>query len=317
MAVAMFFMVSGFVIVMVAQRETQVEFVLKRVLRIFPPLWLSLLLIAIVHPLAPLVGMTPDQRNLNLEHLLAAPDAWANILMSATLANYWFGTPEVNGVAWTLAIEVSFYAMVAVLLPLFKTRPRTALAISAAVLATLQVDDVAHSHKVVFLVAVGSVYVTYLFLGSLVYLRWSGRIGNAFFAVGTVLFAALFLHGVKTMVLQPPYKFSDYGVSYAFGWFAFVALLLVNRHLRIDRVTAFFARISYSLYLNHGSMGLIMISFLYPWFGYGASLVLAFAWVVAISALSYKYVEAPSQRLARRWSAGLRPGGGQVALEPR
>ncbi len=304
-AVAMFFLVSGFVIVMVAQRETRTEFVLKRALRIYPPLWFSLLLIVVVYPLSPLLGMTNDMRNLSLEHLLAAPDAWKNILMSASLANYWFGTPEVNGVAWTLAVEVMFYAIVATLLPVFKARPRTAVTVAFAGLALLQVNAIAHSHAVVFLVSACSVYATFLFLGSLLYLRWAGRIGNLFFGAGTLAFWGLFLYGVRVTVLQPPFAFSDYGVSYAFAWLGFVGLLLVNPWLKVGHVSGFFARISYSLYLNHGSMGLLALSFLYSHVGYTAALALTFAFVVAISTASHRWVELPSQRLARRWIAAL------------
>ena len=109
----------------------------------------------------------------------------------------------------------------------------------------------------VFLIAVNGVYVTYLFLGTLVYLRYAQRIGNAFFVIGTAAFWALFMFGVNRYVAQPPWTVPGYGVSYAFAWFAFVALLLVDRHIRLDPVTAFFSRISYSLYLNHGGLGIL------------------------------------------------------------
>jgi len=300
MAVAMFFLVSGFVIVYVAQRETRREFAIRRALRIFPPLWVSIILVLVVYASAFAWSNDPGLHGYAVEEVLAQPNPWPYIVAAMTLGNYLVGTPPVNGVAWTLVIEVLFYVIVALLLPLLKARPRVAMCAAFGGLALLQI--VAHANAVVFLLAVNGVYATYLFLGSLIFLRWAGRIGNGFFVAGTLAFAGLFLRGVRDIVLQPPYDLSDYGVSYALAWLAFLVVLLLDDKLRLGKVSAFFSRISYSLYLNHGGLGLVALTLLYPWLGYPAALALTFPLVVAISAASYRWVEAPSQRLARRWT---------------
>lgn len=300
LAVAMFFLVSGFVIVYVAQRETRREFAIRRLLRIYPPLVVSIVVLLVAYAVAVPFSDAPSLRGYAVWQVLTEPDLIPRVLAAMTLANYFLGTPPVNGVAWTLSIEVLFYGFVLLLLPLLKTRPRLAIALAFAALALIQVY--ARVNTYVFLLSVNSVYVSYLFLGSLIYLRWAGRIGNAFFLVGTLAFAALFLHGVKDIVLQPPWTFSDYGVSYLIAWLAFLVFLLLDDKIRLGKVSAFFSRISYSLYLNHGGLGLLFITLLYPWIGYPASLVLSFALVVAVSAASYRWVEKPSQRLARQWA---------------
>ena len=300
MAVALFFLVSGFVIVYVAQRETRREFAIRRALRIYPPLWLSIILVLVIYTLAFAWSDNPGLRGYAVDEVLAQANPWPYIIAAMTLGNYLAGTPSVNGVAWTLVIEVFFYTIVAVLLPLLKARPRVAMCVAFGALALLQI--VAHANAVVFLLAVNGVYVTYLFLGSLIYLRWAGRIGNGFFVAGTLAFAGLFLRGVRDIVLQPPYALSDYGVSYALAWLAFLVFLLLDDKLRLGKVSAFFSRISYSLYLNHGGLGLVALTLLYPLLGYPAALALTFLLVVAISAASYRWVEAPSRRLARRWT---------------
>jgi peptidoglycan/LPS O-acetylase OafA/YrhL len=217
-----------------------------------------------------------------------------------TLLNYLVGTPPINGVAWTLIIEVLFYALVALMLPLLKAWPRLGIACAFGVLVLLQA--VAHAHSIVFLLAVNGVYVTYMFLGSLIYLRRAGQIGSGFFMAASLAFWGVFLRGVSGIVLQPPYDLSDYGVSYALAWLIVLVTLLLDDRVHLGKVTAFFSRISYSLYLNHGGVGLLALTLLYPRLGYPVSLVLTFSLVVAISAASYRWVEAPSQRLARRWT---------------
>lgn len=305
LAVAMFFLVSGFVIVYVGERETRRSFGIRRLLRIYPPLWLSIALLLIAYGITFAVSDAPELRGYAIAKAVLEGSAAVNVLAAMTLGNFLIGTPAVNGVAWTLIIEVLFYVAVASLLPWLRTRPALALGAAFAVLAFLQA--VARTNEYVFLLAVNSVYVAYLFLGSLVYFRWTGRIGNRIYAAGSLAFAGLFMHGLRQFVVQPPFTMTDYGVSFLLAWLAFVVLLLLDDRIRLGRVATFFSRISYSLYLNHGGLGLLMLTVLYPWLGYPASLAIVFAIVVAISAASWRYVELPSQRLARRLTAAPAP----------
>ena len=186
LAVALFFMVSGFVIVYVAQRETRRDFAIRRALRIYPPFWLSCLLFAAVYVAATTVSSEPGLRGFAVEQALTQPNPLLATLAALTLGNYLIGTPPINGVAWTLVIEVLFYIAVALLLPLLKARPRLAIGVAFGVLAFSQ--WIAKTNVVIFLLAVNGVHVAYLFLGSLVYLRWAGRIGTRFFVLATVAF---------------------------------------------------------------------------------------------------------------------------------
>jgi peptidoglycan/LPS O-acetylase OafA/YrhL len=299
LAVAMFFLVSGFVIFFVGYRETHRQFAVRRALRIFPPLWVSIILLLVVYGVMMAVGSNMGEGK-QVESILRSDNPWPRIAAAMTLTNYLLATPAINGVAWTLIIEVLFYIAVALLLPLLRKNPRLAMVIAFMALAALQI--LARVHWTVFLLAVNGVYVTFLFLGSLIYLLWAKRIGMRFFVIGTIAFWGLFMHGIAKIVAQPPFDVTDYGVSYAFAWLAFVVLLLLNDRIRLGRVTMFFSRISYSLYLNHGGIGLLLLSLLYPVTGYPLALVIAFGIVVGISAASYRWVEAPSQRLARTWT---------------
>lgn len=300
-AVALFFMVSGFIIVAVGMRESARTFAIRRALRIYPPLWVSIVLLLVSFPVAIALTNAPGMQGYEINKVLSMDNPWPVILLAMSLLNYIVGTPPVNGVAWTLIIELCFYVTVLLLLPLLRTRPRTAIVVAFTGMVVLH--NIARIHAVVFLVAVNMAYVAFLFLGTLVYLRYSQRIGNAFFLVATAAFWGLFLLGMHRYAIVPPWTIAGYGVSYSFAWLVFVALLLVDRHIRLDPVTDFFSRISYSLYLNHGGLGFLSLALLVPVLGFPVSLAITLVAVVAVSAASYRWVELPSQRLARRLTA--------------
>ena len=114
--VVLFFFVSGFIITHVAQRESQLAYVIKRLFRIYPPLVLSIIAIYVTE----LVYLHITG---SLLEGAAIPSA-RSLFLAMTLTNY-FTVPQVviNGVAWTLAIEVTFYALMFCLLPFVKKAP--------------------------------------------------------------------------------------------------------------------------------------------------------------------------------------------------
>jgi peptidoglycan/LPS O-acetylase OafA/YrhL len=78
------------------------------------------------------------------------------------------------------------------------------------------------------------------------------------------------------------------------------SLVAMNDRLRLGAIGGFFSRISYSLYLNHGGLGLLLITVLEPHVRYAAALVVAVVAVVLISSASFRFVELPAQRIARQ-----------------
>ena len=94
--VNLFFIISGYVIFMTLQRTQQpMDFVVSRFSRLFPAYWVAVLLtFAITHALG-----LPGK-------LVTAGQAAGNLLMLHNL----FGVPHVDGVYWTLEVELLFYA---------------------------------------------------------------------------------------------------------------------------------------------------------------------------------------------------------------
>lgn len=93
--VNLFFMISGFVIFMSLDRtRTALDFVVSRLSRLFPTYWAAI----IVTTLAVSFLGLPNRE-------VSLPDTIANFSMIHNL----FGVPHVDGVYWTLEIEMLFY----------------------------------------------------------------------------------------------------------------------------------------------------------------------------------------------------------------
>jgi peptidoglycan/LPS O-acetylase OafA/YrhL len=100
--VDLFFVISGFVILLTAWGRDVRSYVISRITRLYPAYWAGVLLTAFL-----LLVLWPDRRD-DVE--LTAVGVNLTMLQSA------FGVPHVDGVYWTLWVELRFYVLVGILL---------------------------------------------------------------------------------------------------------------------------------------------------------------------------------------------------------
>jgi len=299
LGVAIFFLISGFIITHVAQREDRFTFAVKRLGRIYPPLFSAIFLIIVFELLSG-------------HSLLSLGD----YLWSLTLLNYW-RIPQVvvSGVAWTLVIEVIYYALVFAVLPILRDRP--ALGYTLQLLIVGLVIRFARSFGDEFFLASASVaYLPYLLHGSLAYFLWKKRISPALFGLLGLATYLLSIYGIMTILTDFYAASNSYSINFLYAYAIFGVSLLLNDHVKLGRITAFLANISYSLYLVHGTVGFYVLAKLTPHVNYAVALVVATAVALGTAYLSWRFVEVPSQSLTRRflkWIARIRSQGGRAA----
>lgn len=106
MAVSVFFMLSGFLILMhIKETDTFFSFGYSRIVRLFPTYWVGIIITSIA-----MYYILPDWLR-----------PMKTILMNFTMLEGYFGFDWVDGVYWTLPIELLFYALVGFLI-LFKQK---------------------------------------------------------------------------------------------------------------------------------------------------------------------------------------------------
>lgn len=101
LGVDLFFIISGFVIYCSAAGRNPGQFAISRITRLFPTMWVCMTFTAALSLL-----LRGDASNLTLTQWLA----------NSTILSKYLGQEYIDGVYWTLEIEIKFYFMVFVLL---------------------------------------------------------------------------------------------------------------------------------------------------------------------------------------------------------
>ena len=104
LGVNFFFMISGFVILLTASSRDATGFAIARFIRLYPIFWICL---TVTFCVSLILG--GDQFNVSL----------SDYLVNLTMISSVFGWKEVDGVYWSLLVEIKFYCLIYVIL-LFK-----------------------------------------------------------------------------------------------------------------------------------------------------------------------------------------------------
>jgi peptidoglycan/LPS O-acetylase OafA/YrhL len=275
--VQLFFAISGFVILMSLERiERARDFLLGRVARLYPAYWAGL---SLTFTVVTVFGL--PQREVSIEA------AVVNLTMFQEL----FRIPHVDGVYWTLTVELAFYSLVLVLLSarvLGKVIPIFIALVALQTLAELALQAMGLPYAARF---AGRPHLQFFALGVLAFKRSRGEVPlpSTLALVGVCLAHELLVGSAPPLVLG-----AILGIAYALstgalGWLTWRPLTLLGF-------------ISYPLYLVHQNIGYLTIQRLEA-AGWRPEAAVAVALAVALllaTAITH-LVEQPALRLHREW----------------
>ncbi len=250
LGVALFFILSGFIISNVITKETLFEYSLKRFLRIYPALVVSILLIFLLSLIF---------SNYMKIHELK------DILLSMTLFNYIsVNNSVVQGVAWTLFIEILFYVLFGICYFISKNLKKSFVYLSIIVgLIILYSRDFGDNF---FLLAASIGYIPFLMSGILIFIYNSeGKINIIFPLINiTLILFSLFSIHVNFLPIN-----NSYLINYFYAICIFLLFIMNENKFKQNKVIRFYNDISYSFYLYHGFLGYLVIDISYKHLGGG------------------------------------------------
>ena len=291
-AVHLFFMISGFVIFMTLRNtKTATDFVVSRFSRLYPAYWAAVLVTASVMAIIPPFAKSAV--------------TFPQVAVNLTMLQQWLRVKEVDGVYWTLAIELAFYGWMFLI---FKIRALNRIELVGTIwifielfarawermqLAAFKLDP-----EIIPSIISRTLILehAHLFVAGMVFFRIrteGSTIGRAAL-LGLCLFTQFFIHGP----LGTPF------IGIFFGIF----LLVAKRQLAwlAFRPLVFLGTISYTLFLVHQNIGYAVMRQLVE----QPRLVqvsAAVAVAIALATLLTFFVEKPSLRfLRRRYAARIR-----------
>lgn len=291
MGVALFFLVSGVVIPFSLFRaESPIRnFVISRLFRLYPIYWVSLLVILIL-------GTRSE------------PSSLFTILANLTMFQKFIGIQDINGVAWTLQIELMFYITCAGLFALNQLKPKKAnymvistLWVLALGLAAIRMKTGAKT-PIAIPLGLSLMYMGYVWRKWL--LKEEDLSNLSMIALGGVFLVVNFLICMMGYGQSGWTYFNSYAIALVF-FVLFTTVMRMNQPALLH-----LGKISYSVYLIHPIVGLFAVPalirlfpslFLQHQYLIFIPMILGMVCTLALSSLTYAWIEEPMVKLGRRF----------------
>lgn len=287
-SVPLFFIISGFVVTPIAMRMGPRRFGLNRTFRIYPLLLFVVTLSAVLIASGrSLLSTRPPEVTVG------------SFLSNATLWNFIdrpFGAWV--AVAWTLAVEILFYAMLVAVLPLLRRRVWLAISVQLWFVLMLLITYRAFGDEYRAFV-INMTYTLIPLLGQIIWAVWNRKI-PAWLAGLFVTAAWLMFVWAGHLRIDPDYIPRPFPI--AFAMMLFLIGLLAEPYLRQRRFWTELSERTYSIYLLHGAVAFPLMHLLFTKLPLWLTVLVAVLATALVAELAYRFVERPSHDLARRLS---------------
>lgn len=296
--VSIFFVVSGLVIMKSLENSTPVKFLISRFARLYPAYLFCLVLTSLIIVLA--------------GHWYAEISA-RRFLANVTMFQYYLGENNIDGVYWSLRVEIAFYAIIACLFFIGRRWfwPLMLLYAGIAVVANtirLRVDlpELALIVPKVFVFEFIHLFIIGVVAYKLFFRKTAYQDPDWIRKFGLPLLALSFLN---LLANEPLYVFATIAAVFAIMFWTGERPRGVLSIVMNSFPLQYLGRISYSLYLLHQVNGYILMRFLQNiGMPLAPAIVCSAIVIILVSDLVNRMVETDaSNRLRARLSRGRRP----------
>lgn len=318
LGVALFFLISGFVIPFSVAGSTPIRFAIARAFRIWPTYLCGLA-----------VAIACIAFNSHL-YDKTFPFSPAEMLTNALIIPRWpTWTRSIDGIIWTLEVELVFYTICAATMPLiraFDTRlfllalPAVPVAIVVGFSSDLLLSRGVSIYALAHWASSMLIYVSYMLCGTAFFYHHERRLGRIQLIMLHSLLLVALMVSMRAGILAPQGWSAPLAYLIAFGVFA-LAYFLRGRIMVVPTCwrdpLSRLADVSYPLYAVHGVLGYTILSHaIASGLSSLVAITITLGSVLTIAILVHGAVEKPTRdygrRLATSWlpaSSGQEPPG--------
>lgn len=291
LGVPLFFMISGFVILMSAQGRSPSEFVVSRVVRLYPAYWFAVLVTASV---------------MFLWGGARYPVGAEQVLVNLSMLQSFLGITDVDGVYWTLARELVFYFWVWMLLLVSRIERFSFWAAVFLCVATLAVFVKFPGSQSFFLTDYGCYFVA----GAAFYLLHKDGYSTSSFVLIFWSMALAVINLYLSTKMYANYFNTHFSLWVAIAILGLFYLLFFSIVLGLwKRFTPGYAvtlgSLTYPLYLLHENIGFIAFNQFSEYLNKYILVVSVMSLVVIMSFGVVKWVEQPLKPRVKRFAIKL------------
>jgi peptidoglycan/LPS O-acetylase OafA/YrhL len=307
--VDLFFIISGFVIFMSLQHITKsINFIINRISRLYPTYWVS-----VTFTFVATIALAMYNRNLQPGKYLV------EFLSNLTMFQFYLKQPNLDDCYWTMIIEMIFYILILVLFQLKLLKYLKVIGVFTCSIIFILTNFFWGSKFSQFIIIVIPLlqFLPLFFVGTIFYQIYTLKEKRTYnyFIIVFYLLCQIWLYPVagasRHFISWPAYAVMLCIYFTVFTLFVHHALGFV-----VNKITLFFRKISFALYLTHQFISLsIIVPFFYNTLGINFWVVALFIdlpIVVGIASLITYKVEVPyskkmKEKLLKVW-ARYRPG---------
>ena len=253
LGVNLFFIISGFVILMTAASGDLKKFLISRVVRLYPAFWISctITFLAILAIGGERYSATFSQYAINL-----------------TMLSEFFSVPSIDGVYWSLFVEIKFYVLIAALL-WFRKIDRAEIFFVCWLIVSGVLEFFYHNGYLYYWLAAD--YAAYFAAGAMFFLIWSKGVSISRIVTLGAAWTLAINRALKDVAYNEKHFKEPYNENLVIGivtiFFLTMLLVALKRTGWVGRARwAFVGALTYPLYLLHHRFGFIIFNRAYPAF---------------------------------------------------
>jgi peptidoglycan/LPS O-acetylase OafA/YrhL len=287
LGVELFFMISGFVILMTASSNNLKVFLISRIVRLCPAFWVCCTITFLM--------------TLAIGQPRYTADLYQYVINMTFLSDL-LGVPSIDGVYWSLFVEIQFYLMISIVLGLKKIEKiETYFVYWLLISATAEILTVEKLRSILI-----TDYAAYFIAGATFYLIWAKGITRTRMLLLAGAWALANYTAIAWAQLLESKYLTEYNplivCSLIMLFFMTFFLIATNKTSVVGALNwTVLGALTYPLYLLHQMIGFMIFNIAYPVINPHVLLWSTIAGMIGLSYLIHKEIETPMARAIKKF----------------